>query len=68
MPVRLGPLFPGGIHHDDIDTAGFCRLDRIEGDGGGIAGFLGDHGHVVAFPPYRQLLSRRRPEGIARGE
>ena len=45
------------------------RLQRVEGDGGGIgAGGLRDHRHVVALAPDLQLLDRSGAERVARGE
>ena len=66
--VQLRRQPAGGIDHDHVDAARLRRMHGVEGDGGRIAGFLCDHGDVVAFAPDRQLLARGGAEGIAGGQ
>ena len=43
-----------------------CSSDLIESHRGRITALVGNHVHLVALAPARQLLARRRPERVAR--
>ena len=58
-----------GVRDQHVHAARPCRLQRIEGDGGGVrARALGDDRHVVALAPDLQLLDRGSTERVAGGE
>src|SRR5690606_7229501 len=54
---------------DNVDAASLTSLDGIKDHRGAVSAlFLGNDRYLVALTPDLQLLDRRRPEGIARGE
>ena len=63
--MKLRRQTAGCIGQHDVDTARFGRLDGIEANGCGIARSLRNHGHIVAFAPSLELLTRGGTESIA---
>ena len=67
--MRLGMQPPGRIGDQHVDVPRPRRLQGIEYHRRRLrARLLGDDGHAIALRPDRQLLARRRPEGVARRE
>src|SRR5256885_1682157 len=73
-PLSTSKLTParrqaaGGIGQPQLDAPRPGGADGVEYPGGGIAGFLRDDRHRIAFAPGHQLFARRGTKGVAGGE
>ena len=66
--VQLRGQTSGCVGNHHVQLFGLRRGDGVKYDRRRIAGFLRDHGDVVALTPDGELLTRRCAEGVARCE